>query len=80
MAVRLSSLHAGRPLPPGRFLVLISVRDQVDPRAIVRLEELGQLKNPITSSGIGHAIFCQYLKVFLFSEAMPGKHPQRAVE
>jgi hypothetical protein len=27
MAVRLSASRAGRPLPPGRFLVLISVRD-----------------------------------------------------
>jgi hypothetical protein len=26
MAVRLTALSAGRPLPPGRFLVLISVR------------------------------------------------------
>jgi hypothetical protein len=51
MAVRLSALRAGRYLP-GRFLVLISVRDWVDPGAIVRLEGLGQLKNPMTSSGI----------------------------
>jgi hypothetical protein len=47
MAVRLSVSHAGCSLPPGRFLVLISVRGCVDPRAIVRLEGLGQLENPI---------------------------------
>jgi hypothetical protein len=44
MAVRLSALRAGRPLPPGRFLVLISVRGWVDTRDIVRLEGLSQLK------------------------------------
>jgi hypothetical protein len=49
MAVRLSALRAGHPLPLGRFLVLISVRGLVDPRAIVWLEGLGQLKNPKTS-------------------------------
>jgi hypothetical protein len=32
MAVRLSALCAGRFLPPGRLLVLISVRRRVDPR------------------------------------------------
>jgi hypothetical protein len=42
----------GHPLPPARFLVIISVRRCVDPRAIVRLEGLGQLKNPVASSGI----------------------------
>jgi hypothetical protein len=43
--------------PPGRFLVLISVWGWVDPRAIVRLEALGQLKNPMTSSGFEPATF-----------------------
>jgi hypothetical protein len=52
MAVRLSALRPGRPFPPGRFLILISVRGSVDPRAIVRLEGLGKLKNPITSSDL----------------------------
>jgi hypothetical protein len=45
------------PLPPGRFLVLISIRGLVDPNAVVRLEGLGQLKNPVTSSGIEPATF-----------------------
>jgi hypothetical protein len=48
MAVRLSALSAVRPLHKRRFLVLISVRGSLDPRAKVRLEGLGQLKNPIT--------------------------------
>jgi hypothetical protein len=44
MAVRLSALQAGHPIAPGRFLVLISVRGWVDPRIIVWLEGLGQLR------------------------------------
>jgi hypothetical protein len=52
MAVRLSALRSRRPLLPGRFLVLISAKSWVDPRGIVRLEGLGQLKNPMTSSEI----------------------------
>jgi hypothetical protein len=40
-----------------RFVILISVRGSVDPRAIVRLEELGQLKNPVASSGIEPTTF-----------------------
>jgi hypothetical protein len=42
--VRFSALRAGHPSPPGRFLVLISVRGSVDPRAIVRPEGLGKFK------------------------------------
>jgi hypothetical protein len=52
MVVRLSDLGAGRLPPSGRFLVLISVRSSVDPRTIMWLEGSGQLKNPMTSSGI----------------------------
>jgi hypothetical protein len=52
MAVRVSALRAQRPLSPGTFLVLISVRGSVNPRAIVRVEELERFKNLTTSSGI----------------------------
>jgi hypothetical protein len=34
VAVRLSALSAGRALPPGRSLALVSTRDWVDPRAL----------------------------------------------
>jgi hypothetical protein len=59
MGVMQLALRAGRPIPPppGRFLVLISVRGWVDPTTIVQLEWLGQLKNPGTSSGIESATF-----------------------
>jgi hypothetical protein len=43
-AMRLSALRNRCPLPPGRFLILISVRGWVDPRAIVWLEGLCELK------------------------------------
>jgi hypothetical protein len=55
MALSLSALRAGRSLAPGRFMVLISVIGRVDPRAIVRLEGLGQLKIPVTSLGFDPA-------------------------
>jgi hypothetical protein len=43
--------------PSGRFLVLISIRGWVDPRAKVRLKGFGQLKRPVTSSGLEPATF-----------------------
>jgi hypothetical protein len=46
--MKFSTSLAGRTLLPGRFLVLICVRGWVDPRAVVRLEGLGQLENPVT--------------------------------
>jgi hypothetical protein len=42
---RLSAPLAGRFLPPGRFLVLVSLRGWFDTRTIVRLEGLSKLKN-----------------------------------
>jgi hypothetical protein len=44
MAVSLSALCISLPLPPGRFLLLISLGSWVDPRAIMRLEILGKPK------------------------------------
>jgi hypothetical protein len=44
-------------IPPGRFLVLNSVTGCVHPKAIIWLEGLSKLKNPITSSGMEPATF-----------------------
>jgi hypothetical protein len=43
--------------PPWRFLVLICVRGWFNTRAILQLEGLGQLKNPVTSLEIKLATF-----------------------
>jgi hypothetical protein len=67
MVVRLSASRASRPLLPVCFLVLISVRGWVDPRATVRLEGLGQMKNlahresNLWPSGLRHSTSTNYI-------------------
>jgi hypothetical protein len=59
MVVRFLVIRALPPPPSqqGKHLVLFSVRGLVNPRAIVRLERLGQLINVMTPEGIETASF-----------------------
>jgi len=55
--VRLSTLRTGRLYTKEMFLVLISIRGWVDPRAIVRPDRLRQWKFPMALSGIEPGTF-----------------------
>jgi hypothetical protein len=69
--MKLAALRVSRPLPPRIFLLLISDRGRVHSRAILRLEGLGQLQNPMTSSGIATVTFRLVIASTNYATACP---------
>jgi hypothetical protein len=57
MAVRLSALRAGHPLAQEDSWYSFLFEVELTPRALVQLEGLSQLKNPVISLGIEPATF-----------------------
>jgi hypothetical protein len=57
-SAKMTALRAGRALPPGYLLVLISVRGWINPWPMVRLERLGKWKHLTTSSALEPETFC----------------------
>jgi hypothetical protein len=61
---KFSALRSGRPLLPKSFLILISVKGRVEPKAVFHLEGLGQLETRMTSLETNDdlpLIHCRYI-------------------